>query len=429
MKNTRSEGELRVKNNINDGRVVGGATSCSATSSPTTEFAPPMHRARTRSVDNTGARPRPVGLRHEITQPSVTSVRCVLHNNSEIRYEHAVLPAASPGAPVQHRSEVTVPVGIPNSPSFSWIHHQPSLIEVEDPLQIFDGTPALLSHSQNGSVRNQGYETGMQNSRRKDYGHALILHQKSRKDALEKKVAEERKLCMKLKYEKKKLEDDLMQRRQNRGTQFPTVKDLKELNEIVHSLRVKCELTNRRIQFFQGQSTAPRNGEFYSNMERFGRTGQDGRVPPPDDMAAVMMPQFSRSIPPAVAPGSRVTASVSMPDELQRASSSVAVSVDEEEGPHWSCPTCTFLNHPALSTCEQCDTLRAPNKIPTDMSCHDSSSSGGGVGGGGGAGAASASACGAGARTCYCCAGAAVARTPGACLQYAHYPGCLAHRQ
>lgn len=28
---------------------------------------------------------------------------------------------------------------------------------------------------------------------------------------------------------------------------------------------------------------------------------------------------------------------------------------EEDEGTHWNCTACTFLNHPALNRCEQCD--------------------------------------------------------------------------
>ena len=32
---------------------------------------------------------------------------------------------------------------------------------------------------------------------------------------------------------------------------------------------------------------------------------------------------------------------------------------DEDfEGAHWNCESCTFLNHPALNRCEQCEMPR-----------------------------------------------------------------------
>lgn len=31
---------------------------------------------------------------------------------------------------------------------------------------------------------------------------------------------------------------------------------------------------------------------------------------------------------------------------------------DEDEGAQWSCTACTFLNHPALNRCEQCEMPR-----------------------------------------------------------------------
>lgn len=30
-------------------------------------------------------------------------------------------------------------------------------------------------------------------------------------------------------------------------------------------------------------------------------------------------------------------------------------SKEEDEGTHWNCTACTFLNHPALNRCEQCE--------------------------------------------------------------------------
>lgn len=34
------------------------------------------------------------------------------------------------------------------------------------------------------------------------------------------------------------------------------------------------------------------------------------------------------------------------------------VEFQENEGPKWNCPMCTFLNHPDLDHCEQCDMPR-----------------------------------------------------------------------
>ncbi|KAJ8270769.1 hypothetical protein GJAV_G00119080 [Gymnothorax javanicus] len=32
-----------------------------------------------------------------------------------------------------------------------------------------------------------------------------------------------------------------------------------------------------------------------------------------------------------------------------------AAAAEEDEGTQWSCTACTFLNHPALNCCEQCE--------------------------------------------------------------------------
>jgi hypothetical protein len=59
-----------------------------------------------------------------------------------MRFDHAVYPSAVPGGPVQHRSEVTVPVGVGK---MTWCQSQPSLLETDDPLQMWDSHAALLS--------------------------------------------------------------------------------------------------------------------------------------------------------------------------------------------------------------------------------------------------------------------------------------------
>lgn len=36
----------------------------------------------------------------------------------------------------------------------------------------------------------------------------------------------------------------------------------------------------------------------------------------------------------------------------------IVPDTDEDEGAQWSCTACTFLNHPALNRCEQCEMPR-----------------------------------------------------------------------
>lgn len=45
---------------------------------------------------------------------------------------------------------------------------------------------------------------------------------------------------------------------------------------------------------------------------------------------------------------------------------------EEDEGTHWNCTACTFLNHPALNRCEQCDFPRHfwANGAPRPASAH-----------------------------------------------------------
>jgi hypothetical protein len=72
------------------------------------------------------------------------------------------------------------------------------------------------------------------------------------------------------------------------------------------------------------------------------------RVPPtvPDSTSS----SFSPSVGPGT-PSSPYPTPAPVPNGSQS-----PLDDEEEDGPEWNCPGCTFLNHPLLSLCEQCET-------------------------------------------------------------------------
>uniref|UniRef100_UPI0037E75E3D TGF-beta-activated kinase 1 and MAP3K7-binding protein 2 isoform X2 n=1 Tax=Semicossyphus pulcher TaxID=241346 RepID=UPI0037E75E3D len=160
------------------------------------------------------------------------------------------------------------------------------------------------------------------------YTQALLVHQKARMDRLWHELELKKKKLEKLKEEVNEMENDLARRRlerSNSASQIPSIEEMKQLRCKNRLLQIDIDCLTKEIDLLQ---TGPHFNpsaihNFYDNI------GFLGPVPPkPKGTLSVDL-------------GSKVVKPIA--------------DQEEDEGTQWSCTACTFLNHPALNRCEQCE--------------------------------------------------------------------------
>ncbi|XP_010764350.1 TGF-beta-activated kinase 1 and MAP3K7-binding protein 2 isoform X3 [Notothenia coriiceps] len=161
------------------------------------------------------------------------------------------------------------------------------------------------------------------------YTQALLVHQKARMERLWHELELKKKKLEKLKEEVNEMESDLTRRRLERSSsasQIPSIEEMKQLRCKNRSLQIDIDCLTKEIDLLQTRGphfnpSAIHN--FYDNI------GFLGPVPP--------KPKGTLSL-----------------DVGTKAVKPLAEQ-EEDEGTQWSCTACTFLNHPALNRCEQCE--------------------------------------------------------------------------
>ncbi|KAK1888711.1 TGF-beta-activated kinase 1 and MAP3K7-binding protein 2 [Dissostichus eleginoides] len=156
------------------------------------------------------------------------------------------------------------------------------------------------------------------------YTQALLVHQKARMERLWHELELKKKKLEKLKEEVNEMENDLTRRRlerSNSASQIPSIEEMKQLRCKNRSLQIDIDCLTKEIDLLQTRGphfnpSAIHN--FYDNI------GFLGPVPPkPKDVGTKAVKPLAEQ--------------------------------EEDEGTQWSCTACTFLNHPALNRCEQCE--------------------------------------------------------------------------
>ncbi|XP_024278676.2 TGF-beta-activated kinase 1 and MAP3K7-binding protein 3-like isoform X1 [Oncorhynchus tshawytscha] len=164
------------------------------------------------------------------------------------------------------------------------------------------------------------------------YTQALLLHQRARMERLLKELLMERKKVEQLKADVNDMEYDALQRRfrrVNSSSLIPRPEEMTRLRSLNRQLQIDIDCTLKETDLLQsrGKFDPKAENNFYKNI-------QTGPVVPPK-------------------PGRK---------EVERKAKPVAAGPpqrDEDfEGAQWSCEECTFLNHPALNRCEQCEMPR-----------------------------------------------------------------------
>uniref|UniRef100_A0AAR2LJZ3 RanBP2-type domain-containing protein n=1 Tax=Pygocentrus nattereri TaxID=42514 RepID=A0AAR2LJZ3_PYGNA len=259
-------------------------------------------------------------------------------------------PAFHPGVYLHQGAARPRPASSPQAASSAYIkikvspgQAQRSLesppVETESLLNIVDqgenhGTPApiLPISALPGNVASQISHMPRRSSSGSDdyaYTQALLLHQRARMERLMKELLVEKQKLELLKAEVNDMEYDALQRRFRRvnSTSFiPRPEEMTRMRSQNRQLQIDIDCTLKETDLLQsrGKFDPKAMNNFYDNI-------QPGPVVPPK-------------------PGKRGGRSVKPSVEAQR---------DEDfEGAQWNCDSCTFLNHPALNRCEQCEMPR-----------------------------------------------------------------------
>ncbi|CAH2223158.1 TGF-beta-activated kinase 1 and MAP3K7-binding 3 isoform X1 [Pelobates cultripes] len=196
------------------------------------------------------------------------------------------------------------------------------------------------------------------------YTQALLLHQRARMERLAKELKMEKEELETLKAEVNGMEYDLMQRRLRRvscTTAIPTPEEMTRLRGLNRQLQINVDCTLKEVDLLQsrgmGKLDVKAMSNFYENI-----------APGPAVPSNTCKNEASDSSSERVARRISVTSKVKadLPDsqtavsmEIVRQKPSPRPARDEDfEGSPWNCNSCTFLNHPALNRCEQCEMPR-----------------------------------------------------------------------
>ncbi|XP_054645139.1 TGF-beta-activated kinase 1 and MAP3K7-binding protein 3 [Dunckerocampus dactyliophorus] len=216
----------------------------------------------------------------------------------------------------------------------------PPVAEAESLLNIVDQgensaapPPILPISALPGNLASQFQKTHRRSSSGSDdyaYTQALLLHQRARMERLLKELLMERQKLEQLKSDVNNMEYDALQRRFRRvnSTSFiPRPEEMTRLRSLNRQLQIDIDCTLKETDLLQsrGKFDPQAMNNFYDNI-------QPGPVVPPK-------------------PGRKDGDHCSKP-------AAVPQRDEDFEGAQWSCDSCTFLNHPALNRCEQCEMPR-----------------------------------------------------------------------
>ncbi|XP_029418070.1 TGF-beta-activated kinase 1 and MAP3K7-binding protein 2 isoform X2 [Nannospalax galili] len=133
------------------------------------------------------------------------------------------------------------------------------------------------------------------------YTQALLVHQKARMERLQRELEMQKKKLDKLKSEVNEMENNLTRRRLKRSnsiSQIPSLEEMQQLRSCNRQLQIDIDCLTKEIDLFQAR----------------------------DQRSTIKAPKTQ--------------------------------DTEDDEGAQWNCTACTFLNHPALIRCEQCEMPR-----------------------------------------------------------------------
>lgn len=160
------------------------------------------------------------------------------------------------------------------------------------------------------------------------YTQALLVHQKARMERLWHELEMKKKKLEKLKEEVNEMENDLTRRRlerSNSASQIPSIDEMKQLRSQNRSLQIDIDCLSKEIDLLQTKGPHFNPSVIHNFYDNIGFLGPV----PPKPKGTLSVDTGGKSVKP--------------------------ITDQEDEGTQWSCTACTFLNHPALIRCEQCD--------------------------------------------------------------------------
>ncbi|XP_072218929.1 TGF-beta-activated kinase 1 and MAP3K7-binding protein 2 isoform X1 [Leuresthes tenuis] len=220
-------------------------------------------------------------------------------------------PAVSPG--------VVSPTFEPNNLlSLPSDHHfvEPEPLHLSDPLSPHKEKPSETRRLSMGSDDAA-------------YTQALLVHQKARMERLWHELEMKKKKLEKLKEEVNEMENDLTRRRlerSNSASQIPSIEEMKQLRCKNRSLQINIDCLSKEIDLLQTNGPHLNPSVIHNFYDNIGFLGPI----PPKPKGTLSIESGGKTVKPTA-------------------------DQEEDEGTQWSCTACTFLNHPALNRCEQCE--------------------------------------------------------------------------
>ncbi|XP_020828904.1 TGF-beta-activated kinase 1 and MAP3K7-binding protein 3 isoform X1 [Phascolarctos cinereus] len=197
------------------------------------------------------------------------------------------------------------------------------------------------------------------------YTQALLLHQRARMERLAKQLKLEEDELERLKAEVNGMEHDLMQRRLRRvscTTAIPTPEEMTRLRSMNRQLQINVDCTLKEVDLLQsrGNFDPKAMNNFYDNIE------PGPVVPPKPSKKETLDPCTTERKARRISVTSKVQmdpldSQATTADEHPNSSKQTPRTQPQDEdfeGAPWNCESCTFLNHPALNRCEQCEMPR-----------------------------------------------------------------------
>ncbi|XP_072295595.1 TGF-beta-activated kinase 1 and MAP3K7-binding protein 3 [Eucyclogobius newberryi] len=299
-------------------------------------------RPRSNSPVHTVHTPHPQGAIYMATSPSPSSPSRSVSAAPAQFHPGMYMPArprpTSSPQPAQSAYTFKIkvsPGGLAQRPPSS-----PPVAEAESLLNIVDQgensaapPPILPISALSGAATSQFQHMPRRSSSGSDdyaYTQALLLHQRARMERLMKELLAERHKLEQLKADVNNMEYDALQRRFRRvnSTSFiPRPEEMTRLRTLNRKLQIDIECTLKETDLLQSR----------------------GKFDP------IAMTDFYKNI----QPGPAVLPTPYKKEEVPTSKPAPPPPRDEDfEGAHWNCDSCTFLNHPALNRCEQCEMPR-----------------------------------------------------------------------
>lgn len=184
-------------------------------------------------------------------------------------------------------------------------------------------------------------------------------------ERLAKQLKLEKEELERLKAEVNGMEHDLMQRRLRRvscTTAIPTPEEMTRLRSMNRQLQINVDCTLKEVDLLQsrGNFDPKAMNNFYDNIE-------PGPIVPPkpskkdsSDPCTIERKARRISVTSKVQADVHDTQAAAAEEHLTGSRQSPRPQPRDEdyEGAPWNCDSCTFLNHPALNRCEQCEMPR-----------------------------------------------------------------------